>query len=141
MRKLRCITGSNILQRFFSLTMLCANSRLLKLEICYLEMATFRCGNITIPPSASLKTTFNRHIRSSLENRYSGTPLLTNTSLKRTVTLPLWTVSAPQFSLPLKGQNESFWHFFICSCSNIVNYALYNFAKFEKRNRPVNDSN
>ena len=41
----------------------------------------------------------------------------------------------------VKGQNESFLYFSICSCSNIVNYALDNFAGFEKRNRAVNDSN
>ena len=44
-------------------------------------------------------------------------------------------------AVPIKGQNESFSYFSICSCSNIVNYELDNFAEFEKQNRAVNDSN
>ena len=40
----------------------------------------------------------------------------------------------------IKGQNESFLYFSICSCSNIVNYALDNFAEFEKRNPAINGS-
>ena len=52
---------------------------------------------------------------------------------------PIWKSQA--VSKSLKGQNESFLYFSICSCSNIVNYALDNFAEFEKRNRAVNDSN
>ena len=34
--------------------------------------------------------------------------------------------------MDIKGQNESVLYFSICSCSNIVNYALDNFAEFEK---------
>ena len=47
----------------------------------------------------------------------------------------------PQYITNIKGQNKSFLYFSICSCSNIVNYVLDNFAEFEKRNRAVNDSN